>query len=413
MPRPATGTIIEKPTSQGTSYAIRFRAYGNREYERLGYSTEGWNRRRAEQSLADVLSDVRRGHWIPADRRLPDAPREVPTFHQFASDWLHARKGDGLQPRSIEHLEWALIKHLLPALATLRLDQIGIEQVDRYARAKAAEGELNNRSVNHTLSVLASVLEVAVEYEHITRNPAKGKRRRLPATKPGRSYLDRAEHIAALIDGAARLDKESRTQKGQRRALIATLVFAGLRIGELIDLRWSDVNLADGKLKVRVSAKTEAGLRVIDIKPVLRDELASYRAGLRDLDVNALVFRTTKGTRLSESNIRRRILAKAVDHANEALDDARLERLPDRLTPHSLRRTFASILAALHEPMPSTMRQMGHTDARLTLNVYAQDGARGEGERARLQALVEGCEWPPMVTSDCEQAPAADEQLAA
>jgi len=66
--------------------------------------------------------------------------------------------------------------------------------------------------------------------------------------------------------------------------------------------------------------------------------------------------------------------------------------LPERLTPHSLRHTFASILAALGEPMPSVIRQLGHTDPALTLRIYTHDMARGEHERARLKALVEGRE---------------------
>jgi integrase len=397
MARPATGSVIVKSTSRGTSYAIRFRAYGERQYELLGYSSEGWSRGRAEEALANLMSDVRRGLWVPPDRRIPVAPPEIPTFHEFASEWLAARKLDGLQPRSIEHMEWALSHHLLGHFAALRLNEITAEKVDRYAQAKAAAGKLNNRSINHTINVLSSVLEAAVEYDHIERNPAKGKRRRLTAAKPRRAYLDTAEHITALVDGAGLVDKKCRTRKGQRRALIATLVFAGLRIGELLDLRWKDINLADGKIRVRHS-KTEAGYRVVDIRPVLREELTTYRAGLKDLDLDALVFGSEKGSRLSESNVRQRILAKAVTHANLALAKAKLELLPDGLTPHSLRRTFASTLAALGEPMPSTMRQMGHTDASFTLKVYAGDMARGEAERERLRALVEGAQWPLLAT---------------
>jgi hypothetical protein len=55
---------------------------------------------------------------------------------------------------------------------------------------------------------------------------------------PPRTWLDSAEQIAALLDGAAALDATARTRKGERRALLATLVFAGLRIGEALALRW-------------------------------------------------------------------------------------------------------------------------------------------------------------------------------
>src|SRR2546423_15600325 len=62
-----------------------------------------------------------------------------------------------------------------------------------------------------------------------------------------------------------------------RRAILATLTLAGLRIGELIELRWRDVNLADGWITVG-AAKTDAGVRRIDLLPTLRDELRALKA---------------------------------------------------------------------------------------------------------------------------------------
>jgi integrase len=56
-------------------------------------------------------------------------------------------------------------------------------------------------------------------------------------------------HIEALLDAAGELDRDARAdQRVPRRAILSTLVFSGLRIGELIELRWRDVNLADGKI---------------------------------------------------------------------------------------------------------------------------------------------------------------------
>jgi integrase len=73
--------------------------------------------------------------------------------------------------------------------------------------------------------------------------------------------------------------------------------------------------------------------------------------------------------------------------------------LPEGLTPHSLRRTFASLLFAIGEPPPWVMRQMGHTTPNLTLAIYAREMDRRDGEPERLKALVEGAEWAPSGTS--------------
>ena len=80
--------------------------------------------------------------------------------------------------------------------------------------------------------------------------------------------------------------------------------------------------------------------------------------------------------------------------------------LPDALTLHSLRRTYASLLFALGRTAPEVMAQLGHTDARLTLRVYARAMSQDEGERDRLQTLVDGRSlgtnghWGPAIASD-------------
>jgi integrase len=133
--------------------------------------------------------------------------------------------------------------------------------------------------------------------------------------------------------------------------------------------------------------------------PVLRDELVAYRARLGEVKPDALVFGTAKAGRQSESNVRQRVLAKAIDLANERLAQDDAEPLPVGLTPHSLRRTFASLLFAVGESPPYVMAQMGHTTASLTLGIYAREMDRRDGEPERLRALVNGEEWAPTGTS--------------
>ena len=73
--------------------------------------------------------------------------------------------------------------------------------------------------------------------------------------------------------------------------------------------------------------------------------------------------------------------------------------LPDGLTPHSLRRTFASLLFALGEPPTYVMSQMGHTTPGLTLALYAREMNRRDGERQRLRALVTDEPQKPAATA--------------
>jgi integrase len=146
-------------------------------------------------------------------------------------------------------------------------------------------------------------------------------------------------------------------------------VFAGPRIGELTALRWRDVDLAGNRITVRAS-KTDAGLRQIDLLPALHDELSAHKAQAPSTAPDGFVFATAAGTELAQGNVRRRVLDKAIEKANEKLVEADDIPLPDGLTPHKLRHTFASILVALGVDPGSVMDQLGHTDPGFTLRVY-------------------------------------------
>jgi integrase len=139
MARPATGQVIERESSKGTSYALRFRAYGGRRFLTLGTTAEGWDRARAEVELQNVLADVRRGIWQPPRQdAAPAAERRDPTFHEFASEWYEA-KALGLAKNTTEDYRVRLSNHLLPFFARHRLSEITVEEVDRYRRSKERE----------------------------------------------------------------------------------------------------------------------------------------------------------------------------------------------------------------------------------------------------------------------------------
>jgi integrase len=429
MPRKPTGQVIERDRQRGHTFAIRFRAYGERRLVTLGTVDEGWNRGRAEEELENVLADVRRGIWQPPRATVVDAPTAPrdPSFHAFSSEWF-AGVELALKPRTRTDYLWRLSSHLLPYFAEHRLAAITVEEVDRYRRHKerqraqleraraeqasrpAAEREqlprpLSNGSINKTIRLLAQVLEQAVEYGLIDRNPAAGKRRLLRESKPSRSYLQ-PDQVKALLGAADELDQEARHgDTRRRRPLIATLVLAGLRISEALDLRWRDVNLAARKLYVR-DAKTEAGIREVDLTPYLQEVLSEYRTRTRHAGPDDRVFATSTGERDNPSNVRNRFLAGAVEQANVALEEAGAEVIA-HVTPHALRRTFASLLLAAGADVPYVMAQLGHTDPKMTLGVYAKVIASKTDHGAALDGLVGTTDWAPSGTTALDTAIAA------
>ncbi len=391
MARPATGQVLERLAKMGgTTFALRFRAYGKRQYVTLGTKAEGWARSKAEAELRHVLADVERGIWRPDQPEQVEAPAEVPTFHVFASEWLAARAVE-LRERTIRDYRWALELHLLPHFASMRLDAITVEDVDRYRAAKLREGKLAPNAVNKTLVRLAQVLEVAVEYGHVERNPAKGKRRRAKATEPRRTWVE-PEQLRALIDAA----------DPYVRPIIATLAGAGLRIGEACALDWRDVNLATGTLTVRES-KTAAGEgREVDLPVGLREELTTWRARSPRTRPSDPVFicrrpRDGRHSRQTPRNVQARFTT-AVKAANAKLRELGIEPI-GKVSPHSLRRTYASLRAALRDDPIYIAEQLGHRDARFTFRVYQRAAKRREKLSSRyLEAFDAACEWAQMGT---------------
>ena len=235
------------------------------------------------------------------------------------------------------------------------------------------------------LTRLAQILEVAVEYGHIDKNTAKGKRRRVKSTEPKRTWVE-PEQLMALIDAADR----------DFRPVVATLSGAGLRVGEAVALDWRDVNLSTGTLIVRES-KTAAGEgREVDLPIGLREELATWRARSPRTAPTDPVFvsreRNGQRSRQTPRNVQAR-LRTAVKAANEALKDEGIEEIGS-VSPHSLRRTYASLRAALRDDPIFIAEQLGHKDARFTFRIYQRAAKRRQKLSGRyLEAFDAALVW--------------------
>ena len=210
------------------------------------------------------------------------------------------------------------------------------------------------------------------------------------------SWLDTAEQAVALLEVAVEQDAAGRLRRGHRRALYLFLLLTGARIDEALSLRWSDLALADGVVRIP-DAKTPAGRRTIPLYPPVQEALTELKALRRPTEPGVLVFGNAAGARDNDSNVRNRWLAKDVAEANRRLSAK--GRLPirtrpegatagARFTPHSFRRTFASLLFIEGRDPAYVMLVLGHTDAALSLGTYAKMRTVDENVRARWRAFV-------------------------
>jgi integrase len=188
-----------------------------------------------------------------------------------------------------------------------------------------------------------------------------------------------------------------RTKRYGRRAVLALLCLAGPRISELVLGDRREFDLARGSYWIH-EAKTDAGERTVDLTAFCGDALRAH-ATSKNLRPDGPMFPTSTGGRLNASNLRNRPLinepadkdglryalkavggqrmrvvrgASAVERTNDKRAAEGKIPLPKRVTPHTLRRRYASLCFFAGRDPRYVMSQIGHADARLTLQVYAQ-----------------------------------------
>ena len=161
-------------------------------------------------------------------------------------------------------------------------------------------------------------------------------------------------------------------------ALLATAVFTGLRMGELRNLKWEDVDWDAGVLGVKDS-KTKAGVREVVLMPALQQILATH-----SLDHSGeLVFATKTGKTIHPSSLRRDALTPALEKAG----------VTKRIRFHDLRHTYASILISQGHDEAFICDQMGHSNPAITRRVYGhlfdRDRRREEARKKLEDAFGE------------------------
>src|SRR3954451_21847478 len=303
----ATGAIETHEWRDGRTVTVRarLRAYGRRYRIDFGTNHEGWSIERARVELDRILQQVERGTWEPPSR-TPETTSALDgdeTVHVTASRWGERRKAE-LAPNTRLDYKWRL-DHVLRYLARATTAQLDVHRVDTFRGELEAAG-LSPRSVNMVLDLLAQVLDDAVEYELLTANPARGKRRRLKVPKPARTFLE-PDMVVDLLEVAQHWERSLPPhQRYGRRAFLATLCLAGPRISELTQTPVARLDIPAGCLQLGL--QTPASIdRHLELSAFLIEELSAHMESLpgplRKRYGSALpLFPTRTGGHLNPSN---------------------------------------------------------------------------------------------------------------
>jgi integrase len=336
-----------------------------------GILSLGWeNGRRKRKSFYGVTAAEVQARLLKARsdhaRNLPVAT-ERQSVTQFLTHWLDHTVKPNTRPRSYESFEIIIRKHITPEIGRTRLEKLTPQQVQALLDRKLKSG-LAPQTVVHIRMVLRTALNQAMKWSLIARNPAA-------LVDPPR--IPRSEIRPLTAEEARRFLQAA---KGERfEALYTLALFSGLRRGEILGLRWSDVDLdaralrvnqaiqrVGGKLRA-AETKTERSRRTIALPASVIAVLRAHRvrqlqerliAGSLWQD-SGLVFTSRIGTPVEPRNLHRDFV-RVLKVANVA-----------RIRFHDLRHSAASLLLAQGVPLRMIMEQLGHSSIALTANTYA------------------------------------------
>jgi integrase len=258
----------------------------------------------------------------------------------------------------------------VPAFGDLALEQVTPAVIDAWRSELVTEGRLSNRSVNKLLTILHGIFERARRTYRLPINPVAEVEKQPRHRRVSIDVYD-TEEILALVRAA---------DSAQDGAIFLTAAFTGLRMGELLALRWRDVDFELQAIRVRASythrqldtPKNRTGRTVPMIEPV-GQALARLSQRGRFIRADDLVFAGVTGDHLDDSALRRRY--------KSARDAAGLR--PLRF--HDLRHTFGT--HAIRTADPRELQEwMGHADF-ATTEIYLSYKPRAEAAKRLAQAF--------------------------
>jgi integrase len=314
----------------------------------------GKTRKEVAQKLAAALRDVQQGLPIPGQRL---------TTGQFLGEWLQDTARPSRRERTYLRYEAAIRLHVVPTIGGVPLAKLGPQHIQKLHKALAQKG-LNPSSVALVRAALSAALSQAAKWGLMVRNP-------VALVDPPR-LVNREPSPLAPAD-ASRLLEAARGHEFEH--LFALMLATGLRIGEALGLRWSDVDLEARRFRVRqqlvelpgarrefTEPKSAHGRRTVPLIPSAVASLHAQRARLLQLRLRShgtwrdhdLVFPDEVGAPLVSRRVARTL--------EQLLAAAGLPRL----TPHALRHSTATYLLAAGVPDRVVMEILGHSSITMT-----------------------------------------------
>jgi integrase len=316
-------------------------------------------RKAAAEKLTKALAD-RNGGIVFDDENL--------TVSGFLDAWLSDCVKDTIRVSTFERYKGIAELHISPALGRLRLTALTPAHVQGFYRGRLDSG-LSPATVQKIHVVLHKALSQAVKWSLVPRNVTEAASAPLPSPKEMRPLS--AEEVRKLLNAAG---------DDRLEALWVLAVHTGMRQGELLALKWTDIDLEAGKVSVRRTLTRESGhytlgepktkksRRTVKLTGAATEALRGHLGRqMEEMDRlgdlykdQGLVFTSCSGAPLNPSNIRNRNLRRLTGKAG----------LP-KIRFHDLRHTCATLLLSKNVHPKIVQEMLGHATVAITLDTYS------------------------------------------
>jgi integrase len=358
-PRGTGALIVRKDAAGRETWYGKWRVDGNQVKRSLGPkrirgTRDGLTQAQAEAELRRVVREV---------ESVPNRGERI-TVEDAGQALIAVRRDAGRKRSTVEGYESIVTQHIVPFFGGRTVDRIERRDVEAYAAALARRGLAANTRINN-LNLLSSIFELAVLRGWAVRNPVRG------VTRPRGGSADPDIHYLTMEEVEAVLRAIPDDELGRSEwPLYLAAVMTGMRKGELLGLRWGDVDWEAKRIRVRRSyVRGEFGApksRRLSRSVPLTDRLAGELQRLS----NATSFTADEGLVFAHPASRKMGTpldgSKALKRFKEALVRAGVRDVRF----HDLRHTFGTRMAAAGVPMRTLQEWMGHRDFATTL-VYA------------------------------------------
>jgi integrase len=351
----------------------------------------GTSRRKAEKALRDLQTEVDDGRYTPT----------TTTVLELGRKWLREHVQPNLKPGAAANYKGTFYKHVVPSLGPVRVDDCKPAMVKALLGRKRSEG-LSEETVAKIRRHMHAMFAFGQDAGLLTVNPASAPRKR------GQKQRRRARGTAL---SPVQVTRFLAACSPRWRLFFTVALDTGLRRGELVGLRWGDIDLLDRVLYVRrsignyddpaeavdgdgrLSTKTEAGDRLVPILDGAQEAFeALYATAVATAD-DAPVFATVERKRGRDGVMRpvgRPLSPRMVTRVFRRYAD--LGGLPDTIRLHDLRHTTITNAISQGEDIMLVAAFAGHAKTSTTVDVYSHLLPKRAHEAARRMRSVSHAE---------------------